>query len=114
MVGVQMQRAALLTGRRYRPLGFGEPADDMHAGTLLYDLRDLRGMSIAPDIDVEPESTGLLQTALAVLAVFVEEHPKLGDLPFLAADHDRLQERLVTHISGSTKLVRHCYPPLVD
>ena len=99
------ERAALLTGRRYRPLGFGEPADDMDARTFLHQLRDLRRMSIAPDIDVEPESTGLLQTALAILAVLVEEHPKLGDLPLLITDHDRLQKRQVPHISGSTKLV---------
>ena len=35
-----MQRAALLTGRRHRPSGFGEPADDMHARTLLHQLGD--------------------------------------------------------------------------
>jgi hypothetical protein len=62
-------------------------------------------MSFTPDVDVEPESADLLQATAAVLTVLVEKHAKLGDLPFLFCDHDRFQDRLVTHIASSTKLV---------
>ena len=41
------------------PFALGQAPDDVHARALLHELRHFRRMSFAPDVDVEPEPTGL-------------------------------------------------------
>ncbi len=86
----------------------------MHPRALFDDPGHFCRMALTPDIDIEPESAGLLHPAITILAVLVKEHPKLGDLPLLVTDQDCLQDRKIACITGATKLVRHHYLRWVD
>jgi hypothetical protein len=64
--------------------------------------------ALVPHRSIHPEPTGLLETALTIRLVFVEENPNLCDLSVLALDQYGLQRRVVAQIASATKFIAHC------
>ena len=77
----------------------------MYPRAFLDMLRHLRGTAFAPDADIEPKPTRLLESAISIRTIVIEEYPQFGDLALYLTDHYCFQRRDIADVAGTTKLV---------